>query len=61
MTCEHGRKMQIWIFRPCSQVMVSGVAKSSEADTVPLYSILGYINLIEFLGKWPYDLHGYFF
>jgi hypothetical protein len=38
--------------------MVSGVGNSTVAETLPVCSIVGYYNWVEFLTKWPEHLRG---
>ncbi len=45
--------MEIYIFRPCSQVMASDIEMRTEADTLSVCSTLGYFHWVEFLPKWP--------
>ena len=50
--------MEFSIFRPCSQVLTSGVEMSTEAETLPVCSIFGLSAWAEFLRKWPQHLRG---
>ncbi len=38
--------------------MASGKGKSTEADTLPVCSVVQYFKGVEFLGKWSEDLRG---
>ena len=48
------------MFRPCSQVMASGVGQSTEAESVPVCSSREYFHSVAFAGKWQQDLRGHY-